>query len=210
MKPVDKLEYEKLNSKLRVQIIRIWDRFFKQFDKEEESEKMWEHINSVICDEHGKYDVYDSEITDYYLSYKCKKYFEYLDNLEECFDVIETVYKTIVKTYEFFSNRNLKFTPSDVFLEINERFKENYFGYECVENKIIRIDNNLLHANIIEKTLDLTINPVFENANEEFLSALEHLKNGKNKEALNDCLKSFESTMKIICAQFKWEYNPDK
>ncbi|MCD8492630.1 MAG: hypothetical protein LRY51_12460, partial [Geovibrio sp.] len=41
---------------------------------------------------------------------------------------------------------------------------------------------------------------------QEFLSAYEHYRKGKHKEALNDCLKAFESTMKAICDKRKWTY----
>ena len=49
--------------------------------------------------------------------------------------------------------------------------------------------------------------PMYEGANEEFLSAHEHYREGKYKECLNDCLKAFESTIKSICTQRGWEFN---
>lgn len=49
----------------------------------------------------------------------------------------------------------------------------------------------------------------YHGAQQEFLSAYEHYRHGKHKEALNDCLKSFESTMKAICDKHKWTYQPN-
>ncbi|RFM31230.1 STM4504/CBY_0614 family protein, partial [Chitinophaga silvisoli] len=50
-------------------------------------------------------------------------------------------------------------------------------------------------------------NNKFKGANEEFLKAHEHYRHGRNKEALTECLKAFESTMKIICKEKGWEYD---
>jgi hypothetical protein len=47
-------------------------------------------------------------------------------------------------------------------------------------------------------------------AQEEFLSAFEHYRHGKNEEALVDACKSFESTMKAICDKRGWTYDKNK
>ena len=44
-------------------------------------------------------------------------------------------------------------------------------------------------------------------AQQEFLRAHEHYRAGKAKEALNECLKSFESMMKSVCDQKGWTYD---
>jgi hypothetical protein len=36
----------------------------------------------------------------------------------------------------------------------------------------------------------------------------EHYRKGDTKECLNECLKAFESTMKVICAKRKWPFKP--
>jgi hypothetical protein len=41
----------------------------------------------------------------------------------------------------------------------------------------------------------------YEGAEAEFLSAHEHYRHARNKEALTDALKSFESVMKSICTK---------
>ena len=42
------------------------------------------------------------------------------------------------------------------------------------------------------------------------MKAHEHYRHGNNKEALNECLKAFESTMKVICDKRQWVYDPQK
>ena len=47
----------------------------------------------------------------------------------------------------------------------------------------------------------------YSGANEEFLKAHEHYRHGRYKECLNESLKAFESTMKVICQKRGWSYN---
>ena len=42
--------------------------------------------------------------------------------------------------------------------------------------------------------------------NKEFMAAFEHYRHGRNSSAMNECLKAFESTMKVICDKNKWNY----
>jgi hypothetical protein len=47
----------------------------------------------------------------------------------------------------------------------------------------------------------------YKGANEEFLQAHKHYRDGDYKSVLNECLKAFESVMKIICVAKKWPFN---
>lgn len=53
----------------------------------------------------------------------------------------------------------------------------------------------------------LLSDPRYHGAQEEFLNAHRHYREGNYKECLTDCLKSFESTMKAICEIRKWTYS---
>lgn len=64
-----------------------------------------------------------------------------------------------------------------------------------------------MHTEITKPTISLLWNKIFKGANEEYLKAHEHYREGRNKECLADCLKAFESTMKIICTEKKWAFN---
>jgi hypothetical protein len=204
-KAPDELVYDKIAEKLRVQIIRTWQKFFNQYG-EYTTEDIWRQLNDVICDEHGKHTLLENGIKRYEESYKCQYYFENLENLEESFDVIEIIFKAISKIPEVYHD-NIPISSEEIVEELNERFRENDFGYEFTKGSIIRVDNKLLHKDIVNQVIHLTNENLFSNANEEFLSALDHLRHGRNKEALNESLKSFESTMKIIIHDMGWDYN---
>ena len=60
-------------------------------------------------------------------------------------------------------------------------------------------ENDHFEANIWHKK--------FQGANEEYMKAHENYCHGKNKECLTECLKAFESTMKIICKEKGWTFS---
>lgn len=90
---------------------------------------------------------------------------------------------------------------------MNLRFKEHGVGY-CFKNKqIIRIDSEFVHSEIVRPALKILDQKQYAGAQQEFLNAYDHYRKGKTKEAINECLKSFESVMKSICAKRKWAYD---
>ncbi|HAX5771969.1 TPA: hypothetical protein JTW80_004632, partial [Escherichia coli] len=101
-------------------------------------------------------------------------------------------------------------SPGDAVIELNERFREHGVGYQFESEEIIRIDSQLIHADVVKPTLILLSGePLFEGANDEFLAAHEHYRHKRYKECLNDCLKSFESIMKAIHDKNNWKYSPN-
>ncbi len=94
--------------------------------------------------------------------------------------------------------------------ELNIRFQENGLGYEFVNGQIIRIDSKHLHQEAIKPAIHLLHQHGFEGANDEFLTAHEHYRSQHYKEAMNACVKAFESTMKAICDKRGWEYDAER
>jgi hypothetical protein len=89
--------------------------------------------------------------------------------------------------------------------ELNERFRERGVGFQFAEGRIIRLDSDLLHAEVVKPALALLRSPEYAGAQAEFLKAHEHYRHGNAKEALTECLKAFESTMKAICGKRGWK-----
>lgn len=182
-KATEKLVYDIIDEKLRVQIVRTWLKFFNQY-KDDITEPLWKVINRIICDEHGKHTLVKETAYRFKERFKCQHYFENLKTIEESFDVIEIVFRAILGFPEMVDESTQpQHSPEEIINELNDRFRENDFGYEFSNGRIVRIDNNLLHQNIINQTIHLTNDPLFSNANEEFISALDHLKHRRNKEA---------------------------
>lgn len=110
--------------------------------------------------------------------------------------------------YEYRSSMTVDQAVTDV----NERFRQNYVDYFLdPESFTIRaIDSEFLHAEVVTPALSLIRQSGFTGAEAEFSKALEHHRYGLQEEAVNDALKAFESTMKQICDERNWPYNPDR
>ncbi len=202
--------YDSFPEKLKNQIVHIWEKIFKQAEGEFDH-SLWTKIYSLICEEHGKkvliddtFDTINSKHLDVI------KYFENLNSIDECIDVIEIISFVIFQTPKILNDKygiifDWKYSPAEVNKDINRRFLENGVGFQIMGETIIRIDNNILHNEAVLQTLTFLKSPVFKNVNDEFISAHTHFRHNRNKECLTDCLKALETTMIIICDQNKWE-----
>jgi hypothetical protein len=94
----------------------------------------------------------------------------------------------------------------EAIVELNARFREHGVGYQYESEEIIRVDSQLIHAQVVKPVLNLLTAAEYVGANAEFLKAFEHYRKGDTKECLNECLKAFESTMKAICTKRKWAF----
>jgi len=95
---------------------------------------------------------------------------------------------------------------ADAIAEINVRFIENEFGYQYENSKFIRIDERYVHAEIVKPALALLAAKGFEVANEEFMTAHRHYRNGENKDAVVAANRAFEATLKAICSKKNWAF----
>lgn len=131
------------------------------------------------------------------------------EETDKILDVIELSFGSIIdniirdKPYRF---EGRKLSPDDAILELNFRFREHGVGYQYESGRIIRIDSQLIHAEVVRPALQMLSASMYEGANEEFLSAHDHYRNGRYKECLNDALKAFESCLKAICDERGWAY----
>ena len=91
--------------------------------------------------------------------------------------------------------------------ELNARLRECGIGYQYENGEMVRIESQFLHAEVVKPALALLSAKEYAEAHAEFLKALEHNRKGETKECLNECLKTFESTMKAICTKRKWAVN---
>lgn len=206
--------YDNIPNALRVQIINIWydslgnNRDY--FGYHQNVKSVYKLIVDTLCREYGLFHLpshdkygdrmYLNELANFLLNEK---------DIEKIIDVIELSFKAIsvyTKDYNYLHRHNTSELIENAINELNYRFKEHGVGFQFVENEIIRIDSELLHSEAVKPALKLLNQKNYKGAQEEFLSAYEHYRHGKNKESLNDCLKAFESTIKAICDKHKWHY----
>jgi hypothetical protein len=212
----DVYSYNSLAENLRVQIIHIWSDSLgneNSYHYHEDVRRAYALIVDTLHREYGAFQLpgtnrfaatdHLEELTNYFLQE---------EDIQKQLDVVELSFKVIhqfTRTYQYRLFRNASEVADNAIEELNNRFKECGIGYQFVENEIIRIDSELIHVEAVKPALRLLNEEHYQGAQQEFLSAYEHYRQGKNKEALNDCLKSFESTMKAICDKQQWIYQPN-
>jgi len=131
---------------------------------------------------------------------------------EKVLDIIEVSFRAIDRVTRAGDYLNRYTTAGKIadqaIVELNIRFQEHGLGYEFVAGEIVRIDSQLIHSEAVKPALKLLSGRSYAGAQQEFLKAHEHYRKGNAKEAINECLKAFESTMKAICHRRRWSYPP--
>ena len=204
----DVYQYEIIPRQLRVQVVHILQELL--------GEGEFCYVHDVLCREYGiftldeSYDVDDIssmagfnlgeiyDVDDTYFTKVVFNFFFHTTEIEKAIDVIEVSL-----------GHHLEIRPSNIqsaIAELNHRFQEHGVGYQYESGKIIRVDSQLIHSEVVRPAMSMLSDPMYQGANAEFLSAHEHYRNGRYKECLNDCLKAFESCLKAICEKRGWNY----
>lgn len=199
--------YDEIPKKLRIQIMHIWNDSIGVYDD------AWELIHNIVIKELGLIKIVNQQ---YYTDKEgCIKFLlnhsvtdEVIDIIEVSFNVIEKKCNKLTEYDKYY--KNIKQSAHDAIEDLNYRFKENSVGYEYIDGKIIRIDRELTHIEIVKPAIKVLHELEFEGANDEFMEAHKNYREGDYKSAINNAQKSFESMMKTICKKMNYEYDKDK
>ncbi|MGZ2383079.1 STM4504/CBY_0614 family protein [Rhizobium brockwellii] len=210
----DVYRYEEIPQKLKIQLVHIMDRAIGNYQQSLEDHyrvaEAYAAIVEIMREEMGVFYLPTAarnvnpykELIDYFLT----------DNtVDGSLNVIELAFNLIdrsTRTIDHMNRRGYNERADEAIADLNIRFKENAVGYQYVDGEIVRVDSELIHAEAVKPALRLLNTKEYAGPHQEFLSAYQHYREGKNKEALNDCLKAFESTMKAICDKRGWTYKP--
>ncbi|RNI35614.1 hypothetical protein EFY79_11630 [Hanamia caeni] len=204
--------FDDISQPLRIQIVHIIKDVIGEdrYSTDHHAHDIFEFFKQTLCREYGVFHLGES--------YKASSQAQVLNFLlqttetEKALDVIELSFKYIDDVlrknfHQYSYHSNSKINPDEAIIELNERFKEHGIGYSFDGGEIIRIDSTYIHTQITKPVIALLWNDKFKGANEEYLKAHEHYRHGRNKECLAECLKAFESTMKVICKEKNWLFN---
>jgi hypothetical protein len=205
---VDIFVYDYIPKSLRIQIIHIWNDAFGIFEDTPVGyiEPIYKHIHDGLCREYGVFELSNKSglgsfreiVHDYFLN---------IQDVEKVLDVVELSFQYLIRNSDLLTSDKKNLTTNAAIEELNIRFTQNGVGYQFESGKIIRIDSTIIHKEVVKPVLNFLNFHEYKGANEEFLKAHEHYKAQRYKECLNECLKSFESVMKIICGKRKWSYD---
>ena len=178
--------------------------------------EFYQRIHGVLCYEFGQFTLVDrsNSAEEDVLNFLLKT-----ENPEQLLKTIEYLfqfaYEQIFAYEKTPAGEQFGFSPSKQAInsfeaavtELNQNFNENNIDYQYESGRMIRVDSQFTHQEIIKPVLTVLVDPIYKGANAEFLSAYDHYQAGRYKESMNECLKAFESCMKSICQKRKWNYN---
>ena len=208
----DIYQYEDLPYKLKVQIVLIWsetigaDSHYYEYEPKicKDNRELLEYVHKALVKELGVFELPAPNNLNS-LNYFTKIGNFFLSSIETdiALSIVELMMHVIEVFYDFYPE---KFDVKETLDELDQRFREHGVGYQYESGQIIRVDSEFIHAEAVKPALHLLSNPTYRGAQEEFLNAHEHYRHGRYDAALTDCLKAFESTMKIILDKHDWEY----
>jgi hypothetical protein len=205
----DVFQYNNLPSPFRVQVVHILhDAFGEPRPFDSTVMDAFKTIHDILCREYGLFSLSKESQTGIYNT-ALYTFFLNCENSEKALDVIELSFRlidNIGRTEDYCYIAQPKLNPDQAIQELNGRFLEHGIGFQYESGNIVRVDSKFIHAEVVKPTLNVLSDKRYAGANEEFLNAHDHYRHGRYKECLNECLKSFESTMKAICKKRKWEY----
>jgi hypothetical protein len=216
--PSDVYTYDKIPEGLRIQIVHIWtdaignpgeygaDRARASYQEIVEIFRREYQVFVLTENNRAPYDSRNAfgELCEFFLTEK---------TTERVIDIIEVTARVIdgpTRNWNYLGRHNADQIATEAIEELNTRFRENAVGYEFANGNIVRVDNQLAHAEIVKPTLQILQDKHYANAQKEFLQAHENYRHRKYAECLVECNKAFESTMKIICDKRGWPHNPSK
>ncbi len=215
--------YDSIPKELRIQILHIWHDSLGDFTDYSSALhnygvstviENYSAIVDVLCREYSMFSLADlrgrqgrsyyEELRHFFLAEQDTD--RVLSVIELSFFVIDKSVRENAHTYK--ENCDPAVVADTAINDLNARFQEHGLGYEYRSGEIIRIDSKLIHKEAVVPALSLLAEKSYEGAQEEFLKAFEHYRQGRTKETLVEALKSLESVLKVICKKRKWHYDP--
>ncbi|MGD0127867.1 MAG: hypothetical protein ABSF46_21085 [Terriglobia bacterium] len=207
----DVYQYDTLPQAFRGQVAHIWRDAIGPYaidrDLRANSNAFWQLMKETLCREKGIFSL-SSRVSN--VAEQCLDYLMSADT-EGALDIIELSLRVIdrhVREMHPYMRKDAKITqdPDSAIEELNRRFLEHAIGYQYMNGIIIRLDSQYIHSEVVRPALSLLAQPGYKGPEEEFIRALDHYRHGRDKEAVAEALKAFESTMKAICKARGWSH----
>ena len=202
----DVYSYDFIPEALRIQIVHILRDALgnrEAYLRQDYVRKTYDFIVDILCREYGVFHL-NSPVMNSDKFNDLSMFLLQESVVDKILDAVERSFQSIVRSIDIMITAD---SADQAIEELNYRFKEHGVGYCFVNGEIIRIDSELLHAEVVKPALTLLTQREYAGAQEEFLRAHKHYRQGNAEEALNECLKAFESVMKSISDKKGWTYD---
>jgi len=196
--------YDVIPEALRVQLVQIIRRCGMADRRRGGVVSIWKEVTRILRHEYGVFSLYavpgmtesilgavepKREVTDYILSQ---------ESAALALDAVEV----FLDRARF---KRLRPAAVNAAKSVNRRFREHGVGYAFERGRIVRLDSEYLHVEATRVCLRLISGRRYAGVQEEFLRAHEHYRKDRCKEALNECSKALESTLKVIARERGWD-----
>lgn len=91
--------------------------------------------------------------------------------------------------------------------ELNYRMRQAGLGYQLEAGRLVRVDSQFVHAEVVKPALSLLSKEGFDGPREEFLAAHKHYRAGEHRQAVSMAANALESTLKAIFDIKGWGYS---
>jgi hypothetical protein len=182
--------------------------------------EFWNEIHQVLLYRHGRLQQLTNgnpqscakDVVNFLLTCPDEEFFdfiEYIFRVECLFHVSREENALVAEINELFASENIGYELTEI---VKEEVVETISGIEHIfiktisYPKVIKKDDQVIHTTTIVPALILLSEPRYKTANQEYLEALEDYRKGDYGDCLTKCGSAFESVMKIICDNKKWQY----
>lgn len=201
----DTYRYDEIPETLRVQMVQLVEEVVAQLDRLAPGGFMddpYTDVATVLRKEYGVFRLAASEYAD-----DRRDLLEFVlreESVERVLDGLEVFFRlSLVRAVR---RPRARECVEQAVNELNTRFSEHGVGYQISDYQVVRVDSQYVHAEAVKPALHLLKDQRYSGAQEEFLKAHSHFRNGDVKGVLTECLKSLESVMKTICVERQWSF----
>lgn len=209
----DVYQYDSIPSNLRVQFERIaiaalgkFGAYGDRYLNQDENNNLWSEIEKVFLHEKGLYRIADGRLAgERVVGYMrvCGTE-DWLDILDLTAHVLQIISEEpdMVLSQRWAAN----VTADNAVDEINYRLRQAGVGFQIEGGRVIRVDSQYIHSEMVKPTLSILSESGFEGPSQEFIAAHTHYRSGQHREAVAMAANALESTFKAIFDQKGWEY----
>ena len=207
--------YDALPHAFRVQVVHIWFATLGNPNEyggyNNQVGQTYDLIVKTLCREYGVFRLpYVDERFEETTLQMLVSFFGRTPDVDHALDAIELTFRAVdrlTRSYQYLQRTEGAELADQATSELNQRFQEHNIGYRYTDGRIIRIDSEVIHTEIVTPALNLLTSRHYAGAQQEYLKAHEHYRKGDGKEAMTECAKALESTMKSICDRRRWTYD---
>ncbi len=170
--------------------------------------RVWRQIHHLCRKEISSYWQYTHKLVSIDVQGRFLAYLRNVVRIDEYLSALEIacLTLTLLASERSVGDRHATENPLDALDEINARFEQHGVGYQFENGQIIRVDSKLTHKEIIKPALALLTANEFSKANDDFMTAHRHYRDGEFKSCVTAAGRAFESMLKAICETEHWTF----